>query len=203
MKRRQFVERLGIGSAVGLGSAVLAASDVARAAGRDDEHEHGDHRALTGPLANATVSFGFWPAGTVEVPLDRATAPVPLAPAIPNGHGVLPQTVTIKEGGAVSFVIAGFHQIVVYAPGKKPDKVDQSVLIPLGGPVGLIDDPGGRIYRGLDPRFLSPPAPAAPNLRSQDRVETVGFSKHGLYLVICAVNLHFNEGMFGWVRVIR
>jgi hypothetical protein len=200
MKRRQFVERLGIGSAVGFGSAVLAASNV-RA---DDDHGHGGHRPLADPLANATVSFGAWPVGTVEVPLDRMATP--FAPIAPNVHHLLPQIVTIKEGGAVNFVLAGFHQVVVYAPGKKPDKVDQSVLLPIPPAppaVGLIDDPEGRIYRGADPRLIAPPPPAAPNFLGQDRVEVVGFSKRGLYLVICAVNVHFNEGMFGWVRVIR
>ena len=59
--------------------------------------------------------------------------------------------------------------------------------------VGLIDDPAQRIYRGLDPRLAT---------TLQDRVEVVGFSKRGTYLVICAVNVHFNDGMFGWVKVI-
>jgi hypothetical protein len=195
---------------------MLAVSGVARAQdgqkNEQDEHEHG-HRPLTGPLASATVSFGFWPAGTVQVPLDRGDrgegAPPPLAPALPNGHALVPHIVTIKEGGTVNFVIAGFHQVLVYAPGKKPDDVDESKLIVLDGPVGLIDDPAQRIYRGLDPRFLSPPPPmpgeepVPPNLLSQDRVEVVGFSKRGLHLVLCAVNLHFRDGMYGWVRVIR
>lgn len=196
MKRRQFVEQLGIGSAV------LAAASVAEAARGHEHDEHDDdHKALTGPLANATISFGAWPVGAVETPLDRTMTP--LAPVAPNVHALLPQVAVIKEGGSVNFILAGFHQVVVYAPGKKPDDVDQSVLIPIGGPASLIDDPAGRVYRGLDPRLLSPAPPAAPNLLSQDRVEVVGFSKRGLYLVICAVDLHFNMGMFGWVRVIR
>ena len=66
--------------------------------------------------------------------------------------------------------------------------------------VGLIDDPAGRVYRGLDPRILNPAT--APNQLFQDRVEVVGFSKRGTYLVICAVNVHFNDGMYGWVKVI-
>jgi plastocyanin len=192
MKRRQFVEQLGIGSAV------LAAASVAHAA----QNGH-DHRPLTGPLASATVSFGAWPVGTTAVPLDRMATP--LAPVAPNVHALLPHEVTIKEGGSVNFVLAGFHQVVVYAPGKTPDDVDQSVLLPIPPApptVGLIDDPAGRIYRGLDPRALSPAPPAAPNLLSQDRVEVVGFSQRGTYLVICAVNVHFNDGMFGWVKVI-
>jgi hypothetical protein len=150
------------------------------------------------------LSFGAWPVGTVETPLDRTVTPA--APVAPNVHSLLPQVAVIKEGGSVNFILAGFHQVVVYAPGKKPDTVDTSVLLPLPGApptIGLIDDPGGRIYRGLDPRTLSPAPPAAPNLLAQDRVETVGFSKRGLYLVICAVSVHFADGMFGWVRVIR
>ena len=91
--------------------------------------------------------------GTVEAPLDRTATP--LAPVAPNVHALLPQVATIKEGGSVNFILGGFHQVVVYAPGKKPENVDQSVLLPLPGApptVGLIDDPAGRIYRGLDPR---------------------------------------------------
>ena len=183
MKRRQFVEQLGIGSAV------LAAASVAHAAQGDHEH-----KALTGPLANATVGFGAWPVGTVEVPRDRFT--LPFAPQGPNVHALLPQEVTVKEGGSVSFVLAGFHHVVVYAPGKDPGEISQSVLLPIPGApavVGLIDDPQSRIYRGLDPRLTN---------TFQDRVEVVGFSKRGTYLVICAVNVHFNEGMYGWVKVI-
>jgi len=199
MKRRQFVGQLGIGSAV-----LAAAAGAAHATQGDRDHDHDGHKALTGPLANATVSFGAWPVGEVETPLDRTVTP--FAPVAPNVHALLPQVVVIKEGGSVNFILGGFHQVVVYAPGKKPENVDQSVLLPLPpapATVGLIDDPGGRIYRGLDPRQLSPAPPAAPNLLSQDRVEVVGFSKRGLYLVICAVNVHFNMGMYGWVRVIR
>ena len=197
MKRRKFVEQLGIGSAV------LAAAGVAEAVQNGSEGHEG-HRPLTGPLASATVSFGAWPVGTVDEPVDRTATP--LAPVAPNVHALLPHEVTIKQGGAVNFVLAGFHQVVVYAPGTKPDDIDTSVLLPIPGApavVGLIDDPRNRIYRGLDPRLLSPAPPAAPNLLSQDRVEIVGFAKPGLYLVICTVSVHFADGMYGWVRVIR
>ena len=193
MKRRKFVEQLGIGSAI------LAGARLAEAA----QNEHEGHRPLTGPLASATVSFGAWPVGSVEAPLDRTVTP--LAPFAPNVHALLPWSVRIKEGGSVNFVLAGFHQVVVYAPPTKPDDIDTSVLLPIPGAppvVGLIDDPRNRIYRGLDPRLLSPAPPAAPNLLSQDRVEVVGFSERGTYLVICAVNVHFADGMFGWVSVI-
>jgi plastocyanin len=195
MKRREFVEQLGIGSAL------LAAAGSAEAAQMDHE---GHHRPLTGPLASATVSFGAWPVGTVDAPVDRMETL--LAPVAPNVHALLPQTVTIKEGGSVNFVLAGFHQIAIYTR-TKPEDIDTSVLLPIPGAppvVGLIDFEKNRIYRGLDPRLLNPnPPPAPPNPISQDRVEVVGFAKRGTYLVICAVNVHFADGMFGWVRVIR
>lgn len=191
MKRRQFVERLGIGSAM------LAAAGMAEAA----QNNH-DHRPLSGPLANATVSFGAWPVGSVGAPLDRMATP--FAPVAPNVHALLPEVVTIKEGGSVNFVLAGFHQVVVYGDDKKPEDVNTSVLlpIPMAPPVvGLIDDPVSRIYRGLDPRIVN--TPTAPNQLFQDRVEVVGFNTRGTYLVICAVNVHFADGMYGWVRVIQ
>jgi plastocyanin len=191
MKRREFAKQLG------WGSAVLAAAGVAPAA----QNEHA-HKPLTGPLANATVSFGAWPVGRVGAATDRTV--LPLAPFAPNVHALLPQTVTIKEGGSVNFVLAGFHQVAVYAPGTEPGDIDTSLLLPIPGAppgVGLINDPTNRIFRGLDPRLLSPAPPAAPNLLSQDRVEVVGFSQRGTYLVICTVTVHFADGMFGWVKV--
>ena len=175
MQRRQFVERLGIGSVA------LAAAGVVEAA----QNDHQGHGAVTGPLANATVSFGAWPVGSVTDPLDRMVTP--FAPIAPNVHALLPETVTIKEGGSVNFVLAGFHQVLVYAPGTRPEDINTSVILPIPNApavVGLIDDPTNRVYRGLD------------------RVEVVGFSAAGTYLVICAVNVHFADGMFGWVRVI-
>lgn len=55
----------------------------------------------------------------------------------------------------------------------------------------IINDPARRIYRGVDP-----------SLRARDRVEVVSFSKPGTYLVICGVLPHFQEGMYGYVRVL-
>ena len=194
MKRREFVERLSIGSAV------LATAGVAAA---QNENEHGNHKPLSGPNASATVSFGAWPVGTTGTPFDRTV--LPLAPMAGNVHALLPWEATIKEGGAVNFVIAGFHQIAVYAPGTQPENISTGVLLPIPGApsqVGLIDYPTNRIYRGLDPRLLSPAPPAAPNLLSQDRVEVLGFSRRGTYLVICTVNVHFAQGMYGWVKVL-
>ena len=59
MKRREFVEKAGIGR--GCAGAPGGAGSVAAAT-----HEQLSHNAISGPLATATVSFGAWasiPAG--------------------------------------------------------------------------------------------------------------------------------------------
>jgi hypothetical protein len=38
---------------------------------------------------------------------------------------------------------------------------------------------------------------------SQDRVEVVQFSRPGTHLVICAFLPHFNDEMYGWVKVVN
>lgn len=185
MKRRDLLASAGIGSA-----AVLTGAAGARTGARAHEDEHA-HATMDGPLANATVSFGAWPA-TGDTPLDRTA--LPIAPAAPNVHQLLPRTATIKAGGSVNFIVAGFHQIAVYAPGTKPDDIDTSTLLPIPGApptIGLIDDPDNRLFRGVSPLTVG-----------QDRVEVVHFGKRGTYLVVCLVSVHFASGMFGWVRVL-
>lgn len=143
--------------------------------------------AIAGPLANATVSFGQW---QTAPPLDRFLLG---SPPPRNEHQLLPNEVKIKAGGAVNFIISGFHQPIVYDARTQPEDIDETmtILIP-PVPVPLIDDPNDRIYRGLDPRPLP-----------QDRVEVVHFPTPGIYLVICGVQPHFvNDGMFGFVRVL-
>jgi plastocyanin len=187
MKRRQFVGRVGLGSA----ALVSAAAGVSSTASGQGAH---DHHAIEGPLASATVSFGEWPA-TGSQPLDRMA--LPTAPMAPNLHMLVPNTATIQAGGTVNFVVAGFHQIAVYAPGTTPADINPTRLPPTPIPnappaVFLIDDPVNRLYRGLNPIG-----------ESQDRVEAVHFGKAGQYLVMCLVSVHFlNDKMFGWVRVL-
>jgi plastocyanin len=195
MKRRQFVERVGIGAAGLLvaaeGTSVAAAPGAGRQEMRQEKHHHG-HGVIDGPLSSASVSFGAWPASP-EAPLDRMTTPD--APVAPNAHQVIPYTTIIKVGGSVRFAIAGAHQIAVYGPGTEPGDINTSALIPIPGAppsIGLIDDPVNRIYRGPNPLTAS-----------QDRVEVVQFNTRGLYLVICTVSIHFFDGMIGWVRVLR
>jgi hypothetical protein len=178
IRRRDFVTTV---LATGLATPVAAAQD-----------EH-NHTAATGPLAAATVSFGAWPASQ-DGPLDRFDTPN--APAAPNVHQLFPAASMVKVGGAVNFVIAGFHLISIYGPGTKPEDIDATNTIALpGAPPGFppaINDLRNLVYRGLNPLPLP-----------QDRVEVVQFKRRGTYLVICSFLPHFEDRMWGYVKVVR
>lgn len=184
MKRREFVEKLGVGSA-----AIAAAGALGRVVTSAEGRQGHDHSTLDGPLASATVAFGSW---LTDPPLDRFPSN---SPRTANNHKVLPYTTTIKAGGSVTFNISGTHQVLVYAPGTTLDSINGSLIVEAtqGPPPfpGFVNDPQNRIYRGLDPRLLP-----------QDRLETVTFANTGLHLVVCGLVPHFNEGMHGWVKVV-
>jgi plastocyanin len=191
MKRREFVEHVGAASAALVAGGVIAGGMQGHVAQAQEGEHH--HENVTGPLANATVSFGAWP-----TPLDR-TAPVMGPP--PNVHRLIPGVTTIKVGGTVNFIVAGLHQIVVYGAGKTPEDVNATLLQPMppppvpGPPLPpVINDPDRRIFRGAFPSLFFP---------NVDRVEVVQFSQPGVHLVICAIAPHFADDMYGWVRVLR
>jgi hypothetical protein len=66
---------------------------------------HPDHasgsQALSGLLSNATVSFGEW-----MTPVDRFPNN---SPREANHHELIPKVATIRAGGTVNFIVAGFH----------------------------------------------------------------------------------------------
>jgi len=118
---------------------------------------------------------------------------------------MLPNDVKINQGGVVHFLVAGFHQPVVYKPGTKPE----DIVVPFTGT--FIDDPTNQFYLGISPAGVSTNPSNARN-----RVESVGFpatdgivngvvvsqkAEPGVYLVICNVKQHFQTGMFGFVEV--
>lgn len=207
--RRNLLKAAAVGgvTATGLGAVFGAQRGLAANApdqkrgrgGDDDEHDHGhddDNEPLSGKRALAVVSFGQW---EVE---DEGPAPgrgpVDRMGAVPNNrnvHKLLPFEVDIEQGGAVSFIISGFHQVLIYA-GKTLEDV-QAGWIAAGRPTiapippGLVDYAPDRVFRGLSP---APPQTA-------DRVESVNFLLPGRYLVVCGVVPHFNEGMHGFVNV--
>lgn len=148
-------------------------------------------KAESGPLSSATVSFGAW---MTSPPHDRF--PNISNTRLFNHHVVVPEVAKIKAGGTVNFIIAGFHQVIVYDDGTQPGDIDTSITVlpstePPTPPPPLIADPDRRIYRGLDP-----------SLQPADRVEVVHFERPGTYLVICGVLPHFQTGMYGFVRVL-
>ena len=215
MKRREFFKKAGISSAALVSLPAFAKPAAGTPGGKENgrqeaehSHGHGDHEDLNGPLAHATVSFGQW---NTDPALDRFPNN---SPRLANNHQLIPGEVTIKSGGAVSFVISGFHHVLVYGNRKKPADIDRNNLIfptiqlgPTPGPP-LINDPLDRIYRGLDPSVFPMLPGSTPPQPLQDRVEIVRFQNPGRYLVICGVLPHFFDVasgfmMFGYVKVLR
>jgi hypothetical protein len=197
MKRRDFVGKLGIGSAALLSGGALGKGLGAAPAAVGQEGGH-DHTQVTGTRASATVSFGQWlvPAGAPEV----SRFPN-LNPRQANQHLLIPYVARIKAGGSVNFIVAGFHHILVYAPGTQTTDINTTLTVPAtnnppppANPLPrLINDPTNRVYRGLDPSTQP----------TQDRVEVVSFKEPGKYLVICGVLPHFvNDNMHGFVTVV-
>ena len=121
MKRRELLSSI---VATGFAVPVLAA-----------QGEH-NHKPMSGPLANATVSFGYWP----QVPADgrpnggnRFAEPLAGGPAgQANGHVLLTYEAKIKAGGTINFIVAGYHLIAVYAPGTTLEDIDVWVQRRLG-----------------------------------------------------------------------
>jgi plastocyanin len=205
MKRRDFV------------TSVFAAGLATPALGKPPQDAQDGHFHGLGPrderASNHAVSFGHWlptpdyPPDPAELntaspqPIDRF-APNDVSPRRLNGHFLIPQTSRIRVGDTVSFIISGFHLVLIYGPGVEPSDVDRTNLIVTPGTPPpfppLINDPDERLYRGLDPRTLVP---------TQDRVEVVGFNTPGRYLVVCGVLPHFFDPatnsfvMFGYIDV--
>jgi hypothetical protein len=126
---------------------------------------------------SVTISFG---AGLNTLP-----------PGNPANHHIIPPQIKIKKGGVVNFVVAGFHWIFVYLPGKRPE----DIIVPPSGT--FIDDFNDLYHKGLSP--AGPPPGGFSN--AQNRVESVSFAEPGTYLVICNVRGHFLNGMFAFVKV--
>jgi hypothetical protein len=126
-------------------------------------------------------------------------------------HVILPDEIQLKLGGVVHFLVAGFHQVVVYKPGTEPEDID----VPPAGTT-FINDATNRFYQGIDPAGgpLGTPGTTNPS-NAQNRLESVSFpasvgtgtppseqAEPGVYLVICNVRGHFLDGMFAFVRVV-
>ena len=116
--------------------------------------------------------------------------------AQPINHVMIPDTVRLKQDGVVHFLVAGFHEIVIYNPGK----TDDDVAVPPSGT--FINDQSNRFYSGIVPAGGPNATPGTTNpSNAQNRVESVAFLEPGTYLVICNIRTHFNNGMFGYIEV--
>ena len=137
-------------------------------------------------------------------------------------HAILPNDIKINQGGVVHFLVAGFHEPVVFVPGVSHDDI---MKIANGGTSTFIFDPTnpaptGAFYFGINPAggpLNTPATPVVPGdtrSNAQNRVESVGFpaakgtgnppspiAESGVYLVICNVRQHFQTGQFGFVEV--
>ena len=111
-------------------------------------------------------------------------------------HVIIPDEIELKQGGVVHFLVAGFHQPIVYNPGTEPD----DIVVPGAGT--FINDANNRFYLGIDP--VGGPLSTAPAFNpsnAPNRLESVSFAEPGTYLVICNVRGHFLDGMFAFVKV--
>jgi hypothetical protein len=179
--------------------------------GEEEEHDHGhdDGEPLTGKRAQATVSFGQWEVENETVGVNGALprGPVDRMAAVPNNrnvHKLLPFEVEVEQGGAVSFIISGVHQILIYGPDVDFADVQAAFLaassptLPFGP--GLINLPKDRIYRGLNPFTLFYQQGTVAT-QVVDRVESVNFLAPGRYVAVCGLLPHFNDAMHGYVNV--
>jgi hypothetical protein len=200
--RRHLLQAAAAGGAtvVGLGT-ILGAR---QAPGQGSEHAH-DNRPLTDKRAHVVVAFGQWDANPAN-PLDRQPINEEVETRTRNIHLMLPYEAEVDAGGAVSFIISGLHQILIYGPGRELEEVQAAAAglnLPPAPPFPpLVNYTTDLVYRGLDPRVLNyvPLPPATPNL-VVDRVEAVNFKEPGRYLVVCGVRPHFDTSMHGYVNV--
>jgi len=160
-----------------LGSATLAALPLRSLADGGDDRGDDDRLAVT-------VSFG--------VGLNTAQ------PGNAANHHVLPGRIKVRRGGVVNFMVAGFHQPMVYFPGVTP----ATIALPPASSL-FINDTNNLYYRGIAPAGGPPPGtPATANpANGSNRVESVSFAEPGDYLVICNVRPHFLDGMWAIIQV--
>jgi hypothetical protein len=140
---------------------------------------------LAGPDTSATVRFGNDDVGSSFPPITGHDS------SANAKFNLIPRTVTIAEGGTVTydiFIRFGIHQPAVYGPGTTPDDIE------IQGPFPLVNDPAARVALGPavsgSPGTATWPTPAGT------------FDEPGRYLVLCNFAPHFAEfDMYGWVNV--
>ena len=96
-------------------------------------------------------SFGQWDADPAR-PLDRWPINEEVETRTRNIHLMLPFEAEVDAGGAVSFIISGFHQILIYGPGRELADVKARAvglnLPPFGPFPPLVNYTTDLVYRG-------------------------------------------------------
>jgi plastocyanin len=133
------------------------------------------------PPNTATVQFGNPNAPGADQNCFQGSGTMPPEACANAFHKLIPGAVAISVGGTVDFVRNGFHQVAVYAPGKRPNDV---AVVPGSA---RVDDSTGRVFLGTAGNGGTVPVSA--------------FTQPGRYLVICNITTHFNQNMWGWVQV--
>ena len=156
-------------------------------------------------MIGAVCTFSFAVAASAVHAADDNKLSIPvafgrglnIAANLPENQIMIPDTVRLKQNGVVHFLVAGFHEIAIYNPGKTAD----DVAVRAGET--FINDATNRFYKGIVPAGGPPPAlPVTTDpSNARNRVESVAFLEKGTYLVICNIRTHFNNGMFGYVEV--
>jgi hypothetical protein len=141
------------------------------------------------------------------------------APGNTPNHHILPPEIKVRISKArrlngdvvtvpatVNFIVSGFHWIWVYQPGVPLQEVVDH--IPAAGlfvnyevvTLGVSNVFAKGVFPGTPPTFTD--AGPFPLSGTQNRTDSIAFSKPGKYLVICNVAPHFVDGMYAWVRVV-
>ena len=156
-------------------------------------------------MIGAVCTFSFAVAASAVHAADDNKLSIPvafgrglnIAANLPENQIMIPDTVRLKQNGVVHFLVAGFHEIAIYNPGKTTD----DVAVRAGET--FINDATNRFYKGIVPAGGPPPAlPVTTDpSNARNRVESVAFLEPGTYLVICNIRPHFENGMFGYAEV--
>jgi len=105
--RRNLLKTAGAaGAAAGLGALIKSQTGApVTSALAAQEHDHDNDKPISGPLANATVTFGAWQSG--PAPYDRFVVP---NDRTRNQHHLTPNVATIEIGGNRKFHHSRFSQ---------------------------------------------------------------------------------------------
>ena len=134
--RRHLLKAAAVGgvTATGLGAMLASGGEVtAQQPGSGSDHAH-DNRPLTDKRSHVVVSFGQWDVDPAR-PLDRWPINEEVETRTRNIHLHLPFEAEVDAGGAVSFIISGFHQVLIYGPGRELADV-KAAAAGLGGAGG-------------------------------------------------------------------